>query len=253
MAYESEREMTASYLGRVITVFVEKSPGKNHCPDAYSGFFRKGSFRMRAFVVGVAKNPGPSFTGRVIGLVYDVAEDSVTYRRPEALVLAPTTVKLNQAEVAERIFSETDAKKHRIEPLYHKSCGAIVYRRGERGLEFLVLNEQHSEKWGFPKGHMERGESEYETARREIFEEAGFCPEFDQGFREEIRYRISAAGEKSVIYFLSEYDGPVKVRQNEIADYAWITTDSARQYLHRSNLIRVIEKAREAVTETAKA
>lgn len=253
MAHDSERESIATYLGRVLTVFVEKPPGKNHCPAAYSGFFRKGSFRMRVYVVGLHKNPGPSFTGRVIGLVYDAKTDTPAYRRPEAMVLAPTSQKLNQAELAERIFTEEDAEKHRIEPLYHKSCGAIVYRRSTEGLEFLVLNEQHSDKWGFPKGHMERGESEHDTAKREILEEAGFSPEFLPDFREEIHYRISATGEKSVVYFLSEYDGPVTVRPNEIAAYAWIKPELAREYLHRSNLIRAIERAHAAVMEAVKA
>lgn len=247
MSYEPARESGALYLGRIITIFIEKSPGKNRCPDAYSGFFRKGGYRMRAYVVGVGKNPGPRFTGRVIALIYEHGDDMNPQKRPEAMVLAPTTLKPHQAEISEKIFTKEEAPQHRIEPLYHKSCGAIVYRKGESGLEFLILNEQHSEKWGFPKGHMEHSESEHETASREIFEEAGFRPEFRDEFREEIHYRISAAGEKSVVYFLSEYDGPISVRKDEIAAYEWITTETARQYLHRSNLIRVIEKAQEAV------
>lgn len=251
MAHDSERETTAAYLGRVLTVFVEKSPDRNHCPAAYSGFFRKGSFRIRVFIVGLTRNPGPTFTGRVVGMIYNVKNDSAGYKRPEAMVLCPTSQKLNQAEIAERIFTREENHKHRIEPLIHKSCGAIVYRRCPEGLEFLVLNEQHSDKWGFPKGHMERGESEYDTARREVFEEAGFTPEFEQDFREEIHYRISASGEKSVVYFLSEYDGPITIRQNEIAAYAWIKPELAREYLHRSNLVRAIEHASSAILETA--
>ena len=249
MPYDTERESTASYLGRVITVFIEKYPGKNHCPNAYTGFFRKGTARLRVYAVGIKENPGSRFTGRVIGLVYG---DSGS-RRPDAMILAPISIKLNQAELAELIFSDEDAPYYRIEPLYHKSCGAIVYRHSdEKGLEFLILNEQHSEKWGFPKGHMERGENEYETASREIFEEAGFHPEFRTKFREEIHYRISASGEKSVTYFLSEYDGPIHIRPNEIAGYAWITPDCARQYLHRSNLLRAIEKAKNAILADTK-
>ena len=247
MSYEPTRDSGALYLGRIITIFIEKSPGKNRCPDAYSGFFRKGGYRMRAYVIGVDKNPGPRFTGRVIALIYEQGDDLNPQKRPEAMVLAPATVKPNQAEISEKIYTKDESLRHRIEPLYHKSCGAIVYRRVEDELEFLILNEQHSEKWGFPKGHMEHSESEQETASREIFEEAGFHPEFQDDFREEIHYRISASGEKSVVYFLSEYDGPITVRQDEIAAYKWITTKSARQYLHRSNLIRVIGKAQETV------
>lgn len=247
MASEISRESAVFYLGKTLTVFVDISSARNRCPSAYSGFFRRGSERMRAFVVGTRKNPGPRFTGRVIGLVFEFGEEHGAYSRPEAMILAPAEVKLNQAELSERIFTSEEAKRHRIEPLYHKSCGAIVYRRGECGLEFLILNEQNSEKWGFPKGHMERGESEFDTACREIFEEAGFRPTLQTDFREEIHYRISAAGEKSVVYFLSEYDGPIRIRQSEISAYTWITWENARQYLHRSNLIRVIEKAHAAV------
>ena len=246
-------ETLTSYLGRTITVNIEKSPGRNRCPNAYSGFFRKGSRRLHIYVVGADANLGPRFTGRVIGLVYDFENEEGAFRRPEAMVLAPNNVKLHQAEISEHIFSAEEATRHRIEPLYHKSCGAIVYRRGTHGLEFLILNEQHSEKWGFPKGHMERGESERETAIREISEEAGFLPTLEGDFREEIHYRISASGEKSVVYFLSEYNGPISVRKNEIASYTWVTAESARQYLHRSNLIRVIEKAHTAVTQAAEA
>ena len=112
MVHDSERETTAVYLGRVLTVFVEKSPDKNHCPAAYSGFFRKGSFRIRVFIVGLTRNPGPTFTGRVCGMIYNVKNDSAGYKRPEAMVLAPTSQKLNQAEIAERIFTKEENNKH---------------------------------------------------------------------------------------------------------------------------------------------
>ncbi|MDR2666293.1 MAG: NUDIX domain-containing protein [Endomicrobium sp.] len=38
---------------------------------------------------------------------------------------------------------------------------------------FLLVNSKRSRLWGFPKGHVEKGESEFETATREIFEETG--------------------------------------------------------------------------------
>ena len=53
-----------------------------------------------------------------------------------------------------------------------KSCGAVIWRRTERGHEFL-LAQHGASHWSFPKGHIEEGETAQETAIREIGEEAG--------------------------------------------------------------------------------
>jgi 8-oxo-dGTP pyrophosphatase MutT (NUDIX family) len=52
-----------------------------------------------------------------------------------------------------------------------KSCGAIVFRKTESVIEFLIIQEIKGSHWFFPKGHVERDESEEQTARREIYEE----------------------------------------------------------------------------------
>jgi 8-oxo-dGTP pyrophosphatase MutT (NUDIX family) len=58
----------------------------------------------------------------------------------------------------------------------------VVYRRGERGLEYLVLHRGHSGPayegdwaWGPPGGAREAGESVDECARRELLEETGLA------------------------------------------------------------------------------
>ena len=62
-----------------------------------------------------------------------------------------------------------------------KSCGAVVFRREKDGLVFLVetMTLGHI---SLPKGHVEDGETEEETARREIREETG--KSLDELFRE---------------------------------------------------------------------
>ena len=57
---------------------------------------------------------------------------------------------------------------------HEKSCGAIVYRKYHGNTEILLIKHINSGHWSFPKGHVEAGESEAETARREIKEETNF-------------------------------------------------------------------------------
>jgi 8-oxo-dGTP pyrophosphatase MutT (NUDIX family) len=50
---------------------------------------------------------------------------------------------------------------------------AICYRRGDKGIEFLLVRTSDGIRWTFPKGHIEKGESPGEAAAREAKEEAG--------------------------------------------------------------------------------
>ena len=49
-----------------------------------------------------------------------------------------------------------------------KSCGAIIFNDGK-----VLVVKQTSGFYGFPKGHVEIGETEKETAIRETKEETG--------------------------------------------------------------------------------
>ena len=60
-----------------------------------------------------------------------------------------------------------------IQCLYEHSCGAIVFRKINGEYRYLIIKNHRSVHWSFPKGHVERGESDEVTARREVLEEAG--------------------------------------------------------------------------------
>ena len=68
------------------------------------------------------------------------------------------------------------------ELLYEKSCGAVVYCQEENDIKYLLVCER-SGFWVFPKGHMEEGESEHETALREVKEETGLDVMFVDDFQ----------------------------------------------------------------------
>ena len=64
------------------------------------------------------------------------------------------------------------------------SCGAVVFTRRAGQILYVIVQEQGG-AYSFPKGHMEVGETETETARREIFEETGLHPDLISGFYEQ--------------------------------------------------------------------
>ena len=54
-----------------------------------------------------------------------------------------------------------------------KSCGVLVLRQQEDELYVVLLRHRFGGHWSFPKGHVEAGESERQTALREVREETG--------------------------------------------------------------------------------
>ena len=99
--------------------------------------------------------------------------------------------------------------------IIEKSCGAVVFTRQE-GLIKYVIVQSKTGVYGFPKGHVEDGESEEETARREIFEETRLKVDFIKGFRAEDTYTFEINGKrikKNVVYFLAEYSAQAPIAQ----------------------------------------
>ncbi len=119
---------------------------------------------------------------------------------------------------------------------YEKSCGAVIWRNSKGKREYLlILNKKGNAEghWGFPKGHVEEGESETETARREILEETGLSLDnFAEGFRAVSTYNPKPDTEKDSVYFLSKLEGgEIVLQETEVAQFRWCDFDSARKLL----------------------
>jgi 8-oxo-dGTP pyrophosphatase MutT (NUDIX family) len=87
-----------------------------------------------------------------------------------------------------------------------RSAGAVVYRRTPEGRIFLLL--QNAGRWDFPKGGVEKGETEVQTVLREVEEETGLKDlKIVPGFRKIIEYFYRRDGKnvhKQVTYLLGE-------------------------------------------------
>ena len=88
------------------------------------------------------------------------------------------------------------------------SAGAVVYKREGERLLFLLLISNNGD-YGFPKGHIEKGETPEIAALREIQEESALEPKIVSGFSEVIEYFFQEKGEKIhkwAKFFLAEAD-----------------------------------------------
>lgn len=99
---------------------------------------------------------------------------------------------------------------------YEKSCGAVVFTRLKGKIQYLLIISLEG-IYGFPKGHVEAGESEEETALREIYEEVGLKVKLVDGFRSVDEHPLPQKKNtiKQVVYFLGEYSDQEFIYQKE--------------------------------------
>jgi 8-oxo-dGTP pyrophosphatase MutT (NUDIX family) len=131
---------------------------------------------------------------------------------------------------------------------YEKSCGAIVYRKYHGNLQILLIKHVNSGHWSFPKGHVENGETEEETARREIMEETNVDVTIDTTFRETVSYSPKKDTCKVVVYFLARAKSFSYIpKLDEISEVKWVDIDLARNILTYDNDKSIVTKAKSAI------
>lgn len=191
-----------------------------------------------AYIMGVTHKVRV-FEGRVIAVL----------RRNNGgvvLVVAPKSKRYIVHEIVDALSFAEPEGSYEISCLYECSCGAVVYRIINGVVRYLLIKNKRSSNWGFPKGHMERGETEKETAFREVLEEAGIKISFLPDFRYKSEYSIQGKIEKRVIIFLATTnDVNTVIQREEIEDYLWLDYDKAMSALKFPNDKFLLRKARE--------
>jgi bis(5'-nucleosidyl)-tetraphosphatase len=127
-----------------------------------------------------------------------------------------------------------------------KSCGALIFCNEGEKRAYLILHYTGLH-WDFPKGHVEQGESEEQTARREIEEETGITAlEFLPLFRERVSYSFYRSGglvPKHVIFFLAKTSGKEVRLSHEHIGFEWLEYEEAKKRVTYGNARKLLEKA----------
>ena len=130
--------------------------------------------------------------------------------------------------------------------MLERSCGTIPYTVKDGTVYYLLIKDKNGGECGFPKGHIEAGETEEETALRETWEETSVKPMITDGFRHEISYRMNNGNDKNVVYFLAEFKAQTPRHNKNFENFTYLllpfekayeelTFDSAKQMLKAAN------------------
>lgn len=104
---------------------------------------------------------------------------------------------------------------------YIKSCGFVVYKIIDDKLFFLIIKSRNGDI-GFPKGHMEKNETEIQTAIRELKEETNLEVDIIDGYRNQLEYEMKGIKDtiKQSLYFLGKAKNDNIICQYEEVEFA---------------------------------
>lgn len=128
---------------------------------------------------------------------------------------------------------------------YEKSCGFVVYKQVEGVLYYLVILSSNGDL-GFPKGHVELGESEYETAIRELKEETNVEVEILEGFRYEFEYKLPYKKNvmKQCVYFVGKcVSEDICCLEKEVLDAKFVSLERAVSALTFDDTRKLLKEA----------
>lgn len=233
----SREKIINEYMGKTVHIIVDRPIGYRHGDIVYPinyGYIPElvagDGEEQDAYILGVNK-PITEFDGLVIAAIHrkDDCEDK--------LVVAPAGTKLHQGQIAEAVHFQEQYFDSKIISCFEKSCGVLPYRDVNGQREFLLVFETYSKCWSLPKGHIEAGETDIETALRELKEETGLNAKLDTSRCASIDYPISSFARKEVAFYLGEVNGEPKVRNGEIDKFKWVTAKKLRDYLFPDTLV----------------
>jgi 8-oxo-dGTP pyrophosphatase MutT (NUDIX family) len=130
---------------------------------------------------------------------------------------------------------------------HETSAGGVVFRVVEGAPRYLLIRDSYGH-WGFPKGHVERGERSDTAALREVMEETGIRSASIAGSIEKIewffRFRGALIHKRCEFYLMETSVGDTKPQRSEgITACKWATLDEALELIEYENARSVLKRA----------
>ncbi len=199
--------------------------------------FEESGKQVTAYVVG-EPNPVEHYTGRVAATIHKQGVQ-------DALVVVPSGQIVFEPEI-EHTLRLQEADKDLVYSCSHeKSCGAVLFTKVDGERRYLLIKNR-SLHAGFPKGHVEFGETEMETVRREILEETGLTVDVIEGFRRLYDYKVRFFINKTAVYFLAYFaDQTIVPQEGEVLDYWIVPLKEALDYLGFEQDRKILREADE--------
>lgn len=129
------------------------------------------------------------------------------------------------------------------------SSGGIVYKENQ----FLLVENSRMKNpdekwWGFPKGHLEAGESTEQAAVREVEEETGIKSEIIQKIGQS-KYTLTKNEEQIfkvvTIYLMKYLSGELNPQIEEVSNVIWLPYEEALKKLTYPGDKDLLRKAKE--------
>lgn len=137
-----------------------------------------------------------------------------------------------------------------------RSCGAVVFTRDSGTYKYVIIRSVEG-FCGFPKGHVEAGETDQQTALREIREETGLEVTLLDGFVTTDEHPHIREGRppvmKQMIYFLGEFTGQApRPQETEVSEILLLTYEEAMAAFEYESTKRILTEAHEFLMSEGK-
>ena len=196
---------------------------------------------IKVFVIGFNEALS-SFRGQVVAIAKDRLE-----KEEDVWIIAEEKTIVYEPKLISLLGKYLPADRYKYVCYYEKSCGAVMYTNVD-GIRKYILITNISGHIGFPKGHIELGEDEKQTALREVYEETGVKTRIIDGFRESYNYLINGFIKKKAVYYLAPFNvEDIKMNIMEISEYRLVTFEEALSILNFKHDRDILTKANEFI------
>lgn len=166
----------------------------------------------------------------------------------EFKILSEQNTEIYEPYIVKAIEAYTGENIIECECLYEKTCGAVIHAVHDGQTKYFLVENADSKHVGFPKGHVEFGETEIETAIREVLEETQINVVPDGEFRYEYTFTAPSNARKRAVYFEAEYDyKPAEVQKSEVSDSWFLPFEEAMQHLNYEQDRNILREADEHI------